>query len=90
MSEGAAQGMAQEIIVDWVHSDPQAAIAATIEWKLIDKTFYDTGQPLPYGGESIGEIWGRKDPRAALAWVSGLSTARREIIGKIAKGMGGP
>ena len=42
-----------------------------------------------FTGETIGEVWGRKDPRAALAWVSGLTTARREITGKIVKGWAG-
>ncbi len=84
-SDGAAQNLECQLIVNWLHSDPASAATAAIECKIGDRKLFDHGQPLPYGGDTVGEIWARHDPPAALAWVSEHATARNEVIGNICR-----
>ncbi len=63
---------------------PSRCSKPSVDWKALGhEKFYDPKRPPPNAGESIGEVWGRQDPTAALAWVSTLPSGRRDVTSKI-------
>ncbi len=86
-TQQGSEWIATQIFTEWIHSDPAAVAAACGEWNLVSLHLFDSTQPLPRSMESIGEIWGRKDPKAALAWAAGLppTSASRDMLKKISE-----